>query len=58
MSQCAARITGQSISTTVALFGPGLIGVLFMNSDTAATPKLSADEVLHNAYVAAIQPPP
>lgn len=50
--------SGQEISTSVALFGPGLIGVLFMNSDTAGTQKLSADGVLHNAYLAAIQPRP
>lgn len=46
---------GTTISTSVGLFGPGVYGALFINSDHADG-KLSADAVLHDALVAAYKP--
>jgi hypothetical protein len=40
------------------LFGPDLIGALFINSDIANQPSMNADNVLDNAYIAAKQPRP
>jgi CubicO group peptidase (beta-lactamase class C family) len=45
-----------SISTSVALFGPGVYGALFMNSDISGEPNVGADTVLHDAYMKALKP--
>src|SRR5215471_3598167 len=50
--------TGTVISTSIALFGPGVIGVLFMNSDISGEPGVGADTVLHDAYMNALKPRP
>lgn len=47
-----------TISTSIALFGPGVLGVLFMNSDISGEPGVGAATVLHDAYMAALQPRP
>jgi hypothetical protein len=47
-----------SISTSVALFGPGVYGALFMNSDISGEPNVGADTVLHDAYMKALKPKP
>jgi CubicO group peptidase (beta-lactamase class C family) len=44
------------ISTSVALFGPGLFGALFMNSDISGEPDAGAETVLHDAWLAALKP--
>jgi CubicO group peptidase (beta-lactamase class C family) len=49
---------GTSLSTTAAIFGPGVIGVLFVNSDISGSPGVGADTVLYNAYKAALKPKP
>jgi CubicO group peptidase (beta-lactamase class C family) len=46
---------GTTISTSVALFGPGIFGALFLNSDIKGE-SAGADTVLHDAWVAAIKP--
>ena len=50
--------TGTFISTSIALFGPGVIGVLFINSDISGEPGLGAATVLHDAYMTALKPRP
>ena len=47
---------GTTISTSVALFGGGLFGALFLNSDVSGDPDLNAETVLHDAYLAALKP--
>jgi CubicO group peptidase (beta-lactamase class C family)/phage terminase large subunit-like protein len=46
---------GTTISTSVAFFGPGVLGVLFMNSDVSGAPTLGAATVLHDAYKKAMR---
>ena len=48
--------TGTVVSTSIALFGPGVIGVLFMNSDISGEPGVGASTVLHDAYMKALTP--
>jgi CubicO group peptidase (beta-lactamase class C family) len=50
-------MNGTTISTSVCLFGPGVFGGLFINSDTANAGP-GADTVLHDALVAAYKPRP
>jgi CubicO group peptidase (beta-lactamase class C family) len=45
-----------TISTSIALFGPGVFGALFMNSDISGEPNVGADTVLHDAYMKALKP--
>ncbi len=49
-----------SVSTSVAVFGPGVVGVLFMNSDVSGGPVSGqgAAGVLENAYYTALYPKP
>jgi CubicO group peptidase (beta-lactamase class C family) len=47
---------GTTISTSVALVGPGLYGALFMNSDISGEPGVGADTVLHDAFIKALKP--
>jgi CubicO group peptidase (beta-lactamase class C family) len=47
-----------TISTSIALFGPGILGVLFMNSDISGEPNVGAAQVLHDAYMNALKPKP
>jgi CubicO group peptidase (beta-lactamase class C family) len=49
---------GTSLSTSIALFGPGVIGVLFMNSDISGEPGVGADTVLREAYMKGLKPRP
>jgi hypothetical protein len=42
------------LSSSVALFGPGVFGVLFMNSDISGEPGVIASTVLHDAYMNAL----
>ena len=49
---------GTTISTSVCIFGPGVIGVLFMNSDVSGNASLGAATVLHDAYKKAMRPKP
>lgn len=44
-----------TISTSVALFGPGLFGALFLNSDISGEAGVSAETVLHDAWLAAMK---
>ncbi|MFT4103859.1 MAG: serine hydrolase domain-containing protein [Burkholderiaceae bacterium] len=44
-----------SVSTSVALMGPGVYGALFINSNISGEPGVGADAVLHDAFVAAYQ---
>jgi CubicO group peptidase (beta-lactamase class C family) len=46
---------GTTISTSIALLGPGMYGALFMNSDISGEPNAGAAEVLHDAYVKALK---
>ena len=46
---------GTTISTSVALFGPGVFGALFINSDRSE-PNVGADTVLYDAYMKALKP--
>jgi CubicO group peptidase (beta-lactamase class C family) len=48
--------SGTVISTSIALFGPGVIGVLFMNSDISGQPQVGAATVLRDAYMKALKP--
>jgi hypothetical protein len=41
---------------SAALFGPGVFGALFMNSDISGEPNVGADTVLHDAYMKALKP--
>jgi CubicO group peptidase (beta-lactamase class C family) len=45
-----------TVSTSIALFGPGVLGVLFMNSDISGEPGIGAATVLHDAYMKALTP--
>jgi hypothetical protein len=47
---------GTTISTSVALVGPGLYGALFMNSDIFGEAGVGADTVLHDAFIKALKP--
>jgi CubicO group peptidase (beta-lactamase class C family) len=47
---------GTTISTSIALFGPGVYGALFMNSDITGEAGVGADTVLHDAYMKALKP--
>ncbi|HVJ53347.1 MAG TPA: serine hydrolase domain-containing protein [Aliidongia sp.] len=47
-----------AISTSIALFGPGVLGVLFINSDISGEPNVGAATVLHDAYMSALTPRP
>ena len=47
---------GTTLSTSVALFGPGVFGALFINSDISGEPNVGADAVLHDAYMQALKP--
>jgi len=49
---------GTSLSTSIAIFGPGVIGVLFINSDISGEPGVGADTVLREAYMKALTPRP
>ena len=46
---------GTSISTSIALFGPGVFGALFINSDQAPH-NPGAATILHDAYMNALKP--
>ena len=50
----------QVISTSVAVFGPGVVGILFLNSDVSggAESGKSAAGILEDAYYAALKPKP
>jgi CubicO group peptidase (beta-lactamase class C family) len=48
---------GTTISTSIALFGPGVIGALFMNSEISGEPGVGAANVLHDAYITALTTP-
>jgi CubicO group peptidase (beta-lactamase class C family) len=45
-----------TISTSVVLFGAGLFGAMFLNSDISGEPGVGAETVLHDAYIAALKP--
>jgi hypothetical protein len=47
---------GTTISTSVALMGPGVYGALFLNSDISGEPNTGADTVLHDAFISAFKP--
>ena len=46
---------GTSISASIALFGPGVFGALFINSDQAPN-NPGAATILHDAYINALKP--
>ena len=46
---------GTSISTSIALFGPGVFGALFINSDQTPN-NPGAATILHDAYMNALKP--
>jgi CubicO group peptidase (beta-lactamase class C family) len=47
---------GTSLSTSIALIGPGVVGVLFVNSDNVGSAAPGADTVLREAYMKALKP--
>ena len=47
---------GTTLGTSIALFGPGVLGVLFINSDISGAPPGGASIVLHDAYMKALKP--
>ncbi|MES2685033.1 MAG: serine hydrolase domain-containing protein [Pseudomonadota bacterium] len=47
---------GTTISTSAALFGPGVYAALFLNSDISGESTVGAAEVLHDALVKAFKP--
>jgi hypothetical protein len=49
-------MNGTTISTSIALFGPGVYGALFINSDISGEPNVGADTVLREAYMKALKP--
>ena len=47
-----------TISTSIAMFGPGVYGALFLNSDVSGDPTAGAAGLLHDAYMNALKPKP
>ncbi|MBW8880617.1 MAG: beta-lactamase family protein [Asticcacaulis sp.] len=50
----------EQISTSVAVFGPGVVGILFLNSNVSGGPESGqgAAKILEDAYYAALKPKP
>jgi hypothetical protein len=50
---------GTWLHTAIAIFGPGVIGVLLINSDVSGSPgdtDATAATILHDAYMQALKP--